>query len=170
MTDRIICQGAVDLIKFYEGILDGDKSTANYDAYLDPIGIWTIGWGHALRGADGHFLKGEENRANAKAQYPNGLTLAEAEALLRDDLTANAKSVLAMVTVDVTDNELGGLTSFAFNVGIGNLRTSTLLKKLNAGDKAGAADQFLVWNRAGGQVLAGLTKRRASERELFLKP
>lgn len=58
MAERFICQAAVDLIKNFEGLVDGDKSTANYDAYLDPIGIWTIGWGHALRAAERDlFLK-----------------------------------------------------------------------------------------------------------------
>ena len=59
---------------------------------------------------------------------------------------------------------------FAYNVGTGALQKSTLIKLLNAGDTQGAADQFLRWNKAGGQVVAGLTRRREAERKLFLTP
>jgi lysozyme len=78
--------------------------------------------------------------------------------------------VSAAVTVPLNDNEFGALTSFTFNLGIGNLKSSTLLKKLNAGDRAGAADEFGKWVNAGGKPLPGLVKRRAAERALFLTP
>jgi len=77
---------------------------------------------------------------------------------------------LPMPMLKVNDNEFSALLSFTFNLGIGNLRSSTLLKLLNAGDRAGAADQFPRWNRAGGRELLGLTRRRAAERALFLQP
>ena len=67
-----------------------------------------------------------------------------------------------------TANEHAALVSFAYNCGSGALETSTLRRKLNAGDRQGAADQFLRWDRAGGGVMAGLTKRRQQERALFL--
>ncbi len=75
-----------------------------------------------------------------------------------------------MVKVPLTANQLGALTSFAYNLGSGALASSTLLKLLNAGDYAGAAAQFARWNKARGKTLAGLTKRRAAEAALFLKP
>jgi lysozyme len=167
MAQRDICQKAIDLVKSYEGIPDGNPATVNIDPYLDPVNIWTIGWGHALR-YGGRFLKGEADRAQMHALYPDGITLDQAETLLHADLLETGRDVLTMLAVQVNDNEFGALTSFAFNLGTGNLRSSTLLKKLNANDRAGAADQFLRWVRADGKVLPGLVKRRAAERALFL--
>ncbi|MBX3637244.1 MAG: lysozyme [Rubrivivax sp.] len=168
---RDVPQEAVELIKAFEGIPDGDPSTVNIDAYLDPVGIWTIGWGHAIRHG-GDFLRGPENKATARALFPGGITRAQAEALLRADLIDFAAGVLRLVRVTLDDRQFGALVSFAFNVGLGNLGQSTLLRRLNAGDVIGAAEQFLVWNK--GRVrgvlteLPGLTRRRRAERALFL--
>ncbi len=162
---------AVELIKSFEGIPDGDPSTVNIDAYLDPVGIWTIGWGHAIRhGSD--FLRGAGAEAIARQLYPGGITRAQAETLLRGDLVDTAAAVARLVQVEVDDGQLGALISFAFNAGLGALGKSTLLRLLNAGDFSGAANQFLAWDkgRVGGvlQPLAGLTRRRRAERALFL--
>ena len=167
MAQRDINQTAVDLVKSFEGIPDGNPSTVNIDPYLDPVNIWTIGWGHAIR-YGGRFLKGEADSTQVKALYPDGITKDQAEKLLHADLIDTGRDVLTMLAVPVNDNEFGALTSFTFNLGCGNLRSSTLLKKLNANDREGAADQFLLWVRAGGKVLPGLVKRRAAERALFL--
>ncbi len=168
---RDVPQPAVELIKSFEGLVDGDPGTVNLDAYLDPVGIWTIGWGHAVR-FRGQFLRGVENRGIARALYRGGITRAQAEALLRGDLIDYAGSVLMLVKVTLTDGQYGALVSFAFNVGVGALSQSTLLRKLNARDFAGAADQFLVWNkgRKNGVLveLPGLTRRRRAERAMFL--
>ncbi len=168
---RDVPQEAVELIKSFEGIVDGDPRTVNLDAYLDPVGIWTIGWGHAVR-FRGQFLRGTENRGIARALYPGGITRAQAEALLRGDLVDYASNVTALVKVPLTDAQFGALVSFAFNVGVGALAQSTLLRKLNARDVAGAADQFLVWNkgRKNGVLveLPGLTRRRRAERAMYL--
>jgi GH24 family phage-related lysozyme (muramidase) len=168
---RDVPQEAVELIKSFEGIVDGDPRTVNLDAYLDPVGIWTIGWGHAVR-FRGQFLRGADNRGIARALYPGGITRAQAEALLRGDLVDYASNVLALVKVPVNDAQFGALVSFAFNVGVGALAQSTLLRRLNARDGAGAADQFLVWNkgRKNGVLveLPGLTRRRRAERAMFL--
>jgi len=169
MALRTINQATVDLVKQFEGLGDGDKSTTAIDPYLDPVDIWTIGWGHAIT-YDGRFLKGTADQAQVKALYPNGITVDQATSLLQTDLMNAGRDVSSVVTVALNDNQFGALTSFTFNLGIGNLKSSTLLRKLNAGDYAGAADQFLVWNKAGGQVMAGLTKRREAERSLFLSP
>lgn len=167
MAQRDISQSAVDLVKSFEGIPDGDPSTVNIDPYLDPVSIWTIGWGHAIR-YGGRFLKGEADRPQMHALYPEGITKPQAEALLHADLIDTGRDISTLLVVPVNDNEFGALASFAFNLGVGNLRSSTLLKLLNSGDRAGAADQFLRWIRANGQVLPGLVKRRAAERALFL--
>ena len=73
------------------------------------------------------------------------------------------------VTVDLNQNQIDALCSFIYNVGSGNFIKSTLLKKINQKDFTGAAEEFLKWNKAGGKVYDGLTKRRNSEKTLFLK-
>jgi lysozyme len=168
---RDVPQEAVDLIKSFEGIPDGDPSTVNIDAYLCPAGIWTIGWGHAI--VDGGVqLKGPAQKARARALYPGGITRDQAEALLRGDLVPRAASVSSLLKKPVSDAQFGALIALLFNIGAGNLAASTLLRKLNAGDMAGAADQFLAWDKArvNGvlQPLAGLTRRRRAERAMFL--
>lgn len=162
---------AVELIKSFEGLPDGDPSTVNLDAYLDPLGIWTIGWGHAVV-VGGRQLKGAENRAVARRLYPGGISVAQAEALLRADLLDRAPSLLQLVRVPLADGQFGALMSFVFNCGQANLAASTLLRLLNARNFAAAADQFLLWNkgRKNGMLveLPGLTRRRRAERALFL--
>lgn len=162
----------LELVKSFEGIPDGDPSTVNIDPYLDPVGIWTIGWGHAIADSAGRWLRGPAARDQALAAYPGGITRAQAETLLRADLLDACRDVQRLVTVPLTDAQFGALVSFAFNLGAGSLMKSTLLKQLNAGDAAGAAEQFLVWDkgRVDGVLkpLPGLTRRRRAERALFL--
>src|SRR5262245_53424249 len=101
---REINSAGLELIKSFEGIPDGDPSTVNLDPYIDPVGIWTIGWGHAIRvGSD--FLRGKENKARAFALYPGGLTIPQAEVLLRADLLTRCRDVSALVTRDLNDNQ-----------------------------------------------------------------
>lgn len=167
MSIRAINQQGTDLIKRFEGIVDGNKTTPNYDPYIDPVGIWTIGYGHAIRFQNA-FLRGEAARARAAALYPSGLTTQEVEDLLRADLLNTCRDVASLVKVTISDNQFAALVSFAFNVGSTALKNSSLLKKLNAKDYAGAANEFAKWNKGGGKVLAGLTRRREAERQLFL--
>jgi lysozyme len=168
---RDVPQQAIDLIKAFEGIPDGDPSTVNIDAYLCPAGVWTIGWGHAI--VDGGVqLKGAAGKARARALYPGGITREQAETLLRADLIPRAAQLGRMLKVAVDDAQFGALVSLLFNIGGANLAASTLLRKLNAGDRLGAADQFLAWDKArvSGvlQALPGLTRRRRAERAMFL--
>jgi lysozyme len=168
---REINQAGIDLIKSFEGIRDGDPSTVNLDPYADPVGIYTIEWGHAIVWGNGFLRTSTPNaKAIAKQLYPNGLTMEQAETLLRNDLHATSLPVEGLVKVSVTDNQFAALVSFAFNVGVNNLRNSTLLRKLNQGDYEGAALEFAKWNKAGGKVLPGLTRRRAAEAMLFRTP
>lgn len=168
---RDVPQEAIELIKAFEGIPDGDPSTVMIDAYLCPADVWTIGWGHAIVDG-GAQLKGAAHKARARALYPGGITRAQAEALLAADLIPRAASVSSLLKVAVDDGAFGALIALVFNIGAGNLAASTLLRKLNAGDRAGAAEQFLAWDKAriNGvlQPLAGLTRRRRAERALFL--
>jgi lysozyme len=156
-----------DLIKRYEGICDGDPTTVNLDPYMDPVGIWTIGWGHALRGR-GAYLKGEADRALAFARFPGGITLAQAEDLLKADVAVFG-IYLNGVFPALNQNQFDALVSFTFNEGLGNFEASTLFKLLKVGDFTAAADQFGRWIYSEHKVLPGLITRRAAERDLFLK-
>ena len=109
--------------------------------------------------------------------YPNGkrvgltdaaVTPAQAAGYLDHDLRGAEAAVSRLVTAVLSQDAFDALVSFVYNLGQGALAGSTLLKKLNGGDQAGAADEFLRWDHQGGRVLAGLTRRRRAERELFL--
>ena len=168
---RNVPADAVELIKSFEGIPDGDPSTVLIDAYLCPAGVWTIGWGHALM--DGaQQLKGAANKARARALYPGGITREQAELLLRADLIPRAASVSSLLKAPASDAQFGALMALVFNIGAANLAASTLLRRFNAGDLAGAAEQFLAWDKARVQgvlqALPGLTRRRRAERAMFL--
>ncbi|MEJ0003475.1 MAG: lysozyme [Pararobbsia sp.] len=112
---------------------------------------WTGGWGHT--GPDVH--------------YGMDITRELADAWLRADIVVAEAAVKRWVKVPLTQGEYDALVDFVFNVGAGNFRRSTLLRKLNAGDKDGAMAEFARWNRAGGVVLGGLVKRREAECMLF---
>jgi len=125
-------------------------------AYPDPAtggDPWTIGYGHT--GPEVH----------------SGMTITQeqAENYLAEDVKKAEADVNARLNVEVTQNEFDALVDFAFNCGCGNLNNSTLLKKLNAGDYEGAAQEFLKWDMAAGHHMAGLLRRRQAEELLFLK-
>lgn len=96
------------------------------------------------------------------------ITKEQSQALLEADLARFEGAVNRACGGKVNQNQFDAMVSFAFNVGTSAFATSTLLKKHLAGDYAGAAAQFARWNKAGGKVLAGLTKRRAAEAALYL--
>lgn len=158
---------ALKLIQSFEGLPDGNPKTVKLDPYLDPVGIWTIGWGHAMRDAEGNFLRGEANRQAATEMYPDGITRREALTLLRDDVRSVVFAIRKAVTTKINENQMAALISFTFNVGIGNLKSSTLLKHVNQGEFGSAAKEFAKWNKSGGKVLKGLIRRRKAESELF---
>jgi len=120
-------------------------------AYQDPVGVWTIGYGHT--GPD----------------VVPGLTITQEQAsdLLLQDVSGAVAAVNRLVTIPLTQNQFDALVDFTFNVGQGNLASSTLLRELNAGNTAGAAAQFLVWVYAKGVELPGLVTRRQAEAALF---
>lgn len=120
--------------------------------YKDPVGIPTACAGHTRTAKVGKIY-----------------TEAECLKLLREDVAVSEAAVKRLVTVHLTQDQFNALVSFTFNVGEGNLVRSTLLRKLNAGDCVGAANEFLRWDRAAGKRLPGLTKRRADERAIFIK-
>ena len=134
----------IELIKKYEGL--------KLKAYKCPAGVWTIGYGHTKNVKQGDVI-----------------TEVQAEILLIYDLNDFENCIKKNVRIPLTQNQFDALVSFCFNVGCGNFLKSTLLKKLNEGKIAEAAKEFLKWNKADGKELAGLTKRRQEEMELFLK-
>lgn len=138
----------IDLIKQFEG--------CKLTAYQDSVGVWTIGYGWTQP------VDGKPIRA--------GMTIKQetAERLLKTGLVSYESDVSRLVKVGLTQGQFDALVSFTYNLGARSLSTSTLLRKLNSGDYAGAADEFLRWNKAGGKVLNGLTRRREAERALFL--
>jgi lysozyme len=99
-----------------------------------------------------------------------GMTITErqADAFLKADLRTCERAVGHAVTIPITQNEFSALVSFCFNFGGDRLKKSSIVSKLNAGDRAGAADAFLIWVKAGGKVLPHLVERRKAERKLFL--
>ncbi|HED1491313.1 TPA: lysozyme [Enterobacter hormaechei subsp. steigerwaltii] len=138
----------IALIKQFEG--------CKLTAYQDSVGVWTIGYGWTQP------VDGKPIRA--------GMTIKPetAERLLKNGLVSYESDVSRLVKVGVTQGQFDALVSFTYNLGARSLSTSTLLRKLNVGDYTGAADEFLRWNKAGGKVLNGLTRRREAERALFL--
>jgi len=145
VSGRNINAAGLSLIKEFEGF------RANF--YGDAVGIRTIGYGHACQGTACDGIKAP-------------LTQAEGEALLMKDLVRFEACVEADAP-GLTDNQFSALVSFVFNLGCGTLSSSTLLKDLKAKDFAAAANQFDLFVHAGGQVLAGLVRRRAAEKALF---
>ncbi len=115
-------------------------------------GTWYIGYGHA------------------GAEPGSTITEAEAERLLREDVRGYEDTVKKVVTVKVNENEFSAMVSLCYNLGGGNFGASSVVSKLNNGDRNGAADAFRNHNKAGGQVIAHLTERREKERALFLTP
>lgn len=95
------------------------------------------------------------------------ITEAEAENILINDLSIFEKAVTDCVKVDINSNQYSALVSFCFNLGATNLKKSTLLRKLNEGNNFSAAKEFKKWSKAGGRRMAGLVRRRVSERNLF---
>jgi lysozyme len=137
-------QAGIDLIKSFE--------KCELHAYKDAVGIWTVGWGHT--GSD--VKNGTE------------ITQAEADRIFLVDLQRTEAGVLRGLTREVPNNQFAAMVSLAYNIGVSNFQNSTLLKLVNKRDTAGAAEQFLRWNKAGSQELLGLTRRRQAEKALFL--
>lgn len=136
----------LNLVKRFEGLV--------LKAYRDPVGVWTIGYGHT----------------GSEVGPGDVITKAQAESLLKKDLTRFEQAVRNLVKVPLNSNQFSALVSFTFNVGSGALAQSTLLSLLNQRNYQGAADQFSRWVYGDGRVLPGLVTRRNAERELFLTP
>ena len=138
-------QRGLDLIKEFEGLY--------LQAYRCPAGVLTIGYGHTSVAGEPKVVAGMK------------ITKQEAEDILRRDLAAVEADVGRLVKVPLTQNQFDALVSFQFNTG--GLGRSSALKRLNAGNYADVPAALLLWNKAAGKVLAGLTRRRKAEAALF---
>ena len=132
----------INLIKHFEG--------CELEAYKCPAGVWTIGYGH---------IKG--------VQQGDVITEQEADNMLVEELEEYENYIHNLVNCPLNQNQFDALVSWVYNLGSSNLQASTQLKVLNAGDYAGVPAQMLRWNKAGGKVLEGLTRRRQAEADLF---
>jgi lysozyme len=149
VDEMSVSNSGVDLICGFEGKL--------LVAYDDGVGVWSIGFGTTI--------------------YPNGIrvkkgdtcTLDQAKSYMAHDLKKFEQAVNGAVNIALNQNQFDALVSLAYNIGTGAFNKSTLVKKLNAGDIRGAADQFDVWVNAGGKRMQGLVNRRSKEKLLFLK-
>lgn len=161
-----------DLIADVIGGHEGDRLIV----YQDSGGLWTVGKGHLILASDRVIRQGAP-----QALYPYGprdaagkatgvmqITQEESDRFFDVDTAAARNAVANKVSVPLSNTQRAALVSLVFNIGAGNFAGSTLLKRLNAGDYAGAADQFLVWKKVQGVDSPGLITRRASERALFL--
>ena len=119
--------------------------------YQDSAGVWTIGWGHAMRRDEDY----------------DTMTNDKADALFLEDLATVEDEINVLLEIDLSQNQYDALASFTFNEGSGNLAKSTLLKLINTGDMANAAMQFIRWDFAGGEQSAGLMARRVAEKQIF---
>lgn len=146
-ADSINASG-LEIIKHFEGL----RTTA----YQDSVGVWTIGYGHTSMAGPPTVYQGMT------------ITEAEAESILKQDLEVFERGVSDGLTISTNSDQFSAMVSFTFNVGIGAYQDSTLLRKHNAGDFSGAADEFLRWVYAGGEILPGLERRRNAERALYL--
>lgn len=119
--------------------------------YPDIKGIPTVGYGHT----------------GPEVYIGMVITQLQAEQFLLNDIQHAVNCVNHLVTVQLTQPEFDAVVDLVFNIGSGNFASSTLLKKLNAGDFPGAAAEFEKWAHAGGQVVAGLLRRRQAEEAEF---
>ncbi|CAI1933764.1 Phage-related lysozyme (muraminidase) [Serratia fonticola] len=131
-------------------VLVPDLEGVRYEPYRDVAGVLTVCYGHT--GAD--IVIGKS--------YTSG----ECKAMLDKDLVPFARSVERSVKIPASEYQKASLISFSYNVGVKAFESSTLLKKLNAGDSKGACDEMRRWNKAGGKVWKGLINRREVEREI----
>ena len=137
-------QGGIDaLLKKFEG--------CKLSSYRCPANVLTVGYGHTSAAGRPEVTEGMK------------ITQDQAEAILRADLVRYEKGVEALLKQPVTQHQFDVLTDFAYNAGLGNLKSSTLLKKVNAGQFAAVPAELMKWTKGGGKVLTGLVRRRQAE-------
>jgi lysozyme len=144
-----ISGAALELIKEFEGL--------RLNAYRDPVGIVTIGYGYTNGAGYGPGV-----------QMGDTWTAQQAEDMLREGVMRFANNIQRHFTIKPNPDQFGAFVSLAYNIGWQSFIKSTALKRWNAGDVKGAAEAVTWWNKAGGKVLRGLTRRREAEAALIL--
>ncbi len=157
----------IDLIKSFESLHDGDLTQIGLQPKMDPIGIWTEGYGRAMRDNHGNFIRGKENKALAYSR----ITIdnePEAQAALLQDLSPREHIVMQNIKVPLTQNQFDALVSYVYNTGGSN----TLYNLINKhSDPANIRRWFETkYITADGKKLAGLIRRRKAEADLFFTP
>lgn len=148
----VICKGSEEKCKISSIELIKEFEKFREEAYQCQAGKWTIGYGHIKGVSEGDKI----NRENA-------------EKILKDEIKKYENALSRNVKVPLTMEQYNALVSFVYNIGIGAFEDSTLLKKLNQRDYVGAGNEFNRWIKVNGKVSDGLKKRRAREKEIFLK-
>jgi lysozyme len=156
-----ISEAGIQLIKSFEG--------CHNQPYKCPADLWTVGYGRVLYPDQARLKTPERASYPLKPEHDRVWDAIEIDSLLEKDLLRFTNGVLRLCP-PAADNQchLDAITSLAFNIGLGNLQSSTLRMKYNRADYQGAADEFLKWRKANGVVLRGLERRREAERALFL--
>ena len=144
-------QATINLIKEFEGW--------RAEAYLDPVGICTIGYGTTAAAGVGIV-----------PVLGMVITKEEGEWYLQQAVEKFSDQIEDYFTVDPNENEFGAFVSLAYNIGPGAFKKSSALRHFNNGDKARSAKSILLWNKAGGKILGGLVRRREAEKFLFEYP
>ena len=191
-----LSENGLKLIQAWEGIVDGDPSTVNYEPYICPAGVYTVGWGHALTTPNGQLIKvsvfgslkaRELARQAMQREFGRqAITLDQCRDVLRSDVARFEKAVDKMLTNGATQAQFDALVSFAFNCGEANLRSSSILRLHNAGVRACKIDRmalyaasvnkahpttipvaFVRWSNSNGKWTLGLFRRRMSEAMIY---
>lgn len=158
----------IELIKHFEGLHDGDLRKIGLQPKECPAGIWTIGYGRALKDEKGEWLKGPEGFKKLLKLYPHFETITEEKAVqfLEEDLNEYGERVKSL-NLPLSQHEFDALVSFSYNVGFGALQRSTLLKRIQSRE-GNIEEAFMMWVKGGGKTLPGLVRRRKAEATLFL--
>jgi len=142
MTDMNISKEGLSLIKKFEG--------CELEAYLCPAGVWTIGYGHTKDVKEGDKINRDE-----------------ADYLLQEEMIEYESYINDFVEVPLEQNQFDALCSWVYNLGPTNLKNSTMLRVLNEEKYTDVPQEIKRWNKAGGEVLDGLIKRREAEAKMF---
>ena len=156
-----ISEAGIQLIKSFEG--------CHNTPYRCPAALWTIGYGHVLYPDQARLKTPERALYGIKDDHNRTFEYDEIDSILEKDLQRFEAGVLRLCPAAAdSQSQFDAIVSFSFNVGLGNLQSSTLRMQYNRGDIEGTADEFLKWTKASGKVLKGLVRRREAERALFL--
>lgn len=149
----------LSMLKHHEGV--------RLRPYRCPARLWTIGVGHVIDPSHIRVKFEERLSLPIPSGWDRTLTMAEVDEILYKDLLAFEAGVRRLCPAGLTHNRADALTSFGFNVGLGNLQRSTIRMRHNRGDYEGASEAFMMWTKAAGKEMPGLVKRRRDEARLY---